>query len=316
MPAGRVHLRFRCESPGPDGSDHGRRRGHAHALGRAQGPARGLRATDDRLAHPRRPRGRRGPDLRDRLARSRPLRRSSPRGPRRSSSPWPTAPAAPCARPPTWSATPTLSWSSPATRRCSAPRSSRACSPHTRRPSAAATMMTTELEDPGTFGRVIRDRGRRGRADRRGEEARRRHRRAARGQGGERRHLRLRRRAARRGPRRSDQRQRPGRVLPARRAAADPRGRRQGDRAPGRGPGGQPRGQRPRRPRPRHRRGASPDPRSPTCAPASRSRIPASTWIDADVEHRARTRPSCPGTSLRGSTSIGVGQHRRADDAR
>ena len=115
-------IRFRCESPGPTALIMAAGAGHADALGRAQGPARGLRATDDRLADPRRPRGRRGPDLRDRLARSRPLP-GPPRGHRDDrAAARPTAPVAPCARPPTWSATRTRSSCSPATRRCSAPR--------------------------------------------------------------------------------------------------------------------------------------------------------------------------------------------------
>ena len=41
---------------------------------------RGLRATDGRLADPRREGGRRGAGLRDRLARSRPLRPAFPNG--------------------------------------------------------------------------------------------------------------------------------------------------------------------------------------------------------------------------------------------
>ena len=61
---------------------------------------------------------------------------------------------------------------------------------------AAATMLTIELDDPGAYGRVVRDCRRLGRAGGRGESRRRRRRLAAGDPRDQRRHLRLRRRAA------------------------------------------------------------------------------------------------------------------------
>ena len=109
------------------------------------------------------------------------------------------------------------------------------------------------------------------------------------------------------------QRQRPGRVLPARRAAADPRGGAAGRRLPGRRTRRESRCQRPRRPRPRHRRGAPAHP----ARPHARRRHDRGSGRDLDRRRRRasrRTRPSCPGTSLRGSTAIGAGTTDRADD--
>ena len=90
---------------------------------------------------------------------------------------------------------------------------------------AAATMLTIELDDPGAYGRVVRtaDGGvekvveakAAGDADAV----------PARDPRDQRRHLRLRRGAARRRARRPLQRQRPGRVLPARRLPGDARRR-------------------------------------------------------------------------------------------
>ncbi len=115
---------------------------------------------------------------------------------------------------------------------------------------AAATVLTTEMEDPGSYGRIVRDSN--GDVQRIAE--------AKAGAGdaitggardprGQQLDLRIRRRRARRRAPRALKRQRPGRVLPGRRAAADPRGRRPCGRPPGGRPPCQPRHQRPRRPR-------------------------------------------------------------------
>ena len=67
-----------------------------------------------------------------------------------------------------------------------------ACSSPRRR-RRAATMLTIELDDPGSYGRVVRERGRGGRARGRGESGRGRRRRAARDPRDQRRRLCLRR---------------------------------------------------------------------------------------------------------------------------
>ena len=161
----------------------------------------------------------------------------------------------------------------------------RARSPTHEEAGAGATVMTTELDDPGTYGRIVR--GGDGDVeqiveakepgDATAEELA-----ITRGQ---RRHLRLRR--ARRSPRPStsignDNAQGEyylGDVLPA-----DPRGGRHDRRLRVAGPRRQPRRQRPRRPRARDRGGAPPPPRGPHAKRRHRSIDPASTWIDADVE--------------------------------
>ncbi len=84
---------------------------------------------------------------------------------------------------------------------------------------AAATMLTIELDDPGAYGRVVRGEG--GEVER-VVEAKVVGRRRPGGAGDprdQRRHLRLRRSSPGRSARRARQRQRPGRVLPARRVA-------------------------------------------------------------------------------------------------
>ena len=157
---------------------------------------------------------------------------------------------------------------------------------------AAATVMTTELEDPGSYGRIIR-----GRATRSSGSSRRRRRATplggARDQGGQRRHLRVRGGAARRlGEIDNDNAQGEyylGDVLPllesrpGRRRVPRPRSRRQ------------PRRERPRRPRARRGRGAGSSPR--TCAPASRSRTrarPGSTPTSRSrPTRRSRREPRC-----------------------
>ena len=168
--------------------------------------------------------------------------------------------------------------------------------------------MTTELDDPGTYGRIVRDADGERRADRRGEGARRRHRRRSS-------------RSARSTPAPTpsppgrspnalgahQQRQRPGRVLPRRRAAADARRRAArspptGRRRPGVNLGVNDRVDLARV----DRGGPPPHPRARTCAPASPSSTPRSTWIDAEVELAPDVTIE-PGTSLRGATSVGAG---------
>ena len=92
------------------------------------------------------------------------------------------------------------------------------------RTEAAATMLTIELDDPGSYGRVVRGDG--GEVERvvEAKAAGDAEPRGARDPRDQRRHLRLRRRPARRGPGRPLQRQRPGRVLPDRRLLGAARG--------------------------------------------------------------------------------------------
>ncbi len=172
--------------------------------------------------------------------------------------------------------------------------------------SAAATMLTIELDDPGSYGRVVRDAE--GEVERvvEAKAAGDADGRAAGDPRDQRRHLRLRGGAARRGARGPLQRQRPGRVLPARRPAGAARGRPRGRRPPRRRPRGDDGGQQPCRPRRGRGRGAPPHPRGATCSPGSPSSIPASTWVDAGVEIAADARIE-PGTSLRGETKVGAG---------
>ena len=114
---------------------------------------------------------------------------------------------------------------------------------------AAATMATMELDDPGDYGRVIRDSD--GSVERVVETK------AAGDATPEElairevntRRLRVRRRRADRGAADARHRQRPGRAVPARRAARDARGGPQGRRAPDRRPRPHARRQRPRRAR-------------------------------------------------------------------
>ena len=102
------------------------------------------------------------------------------------------------------------------------------------------------------------------------------------------------------------QRQRPGRVLPARRLPGALREaghtRR---RPPRRGPRRDDGRQQPRRPRRGRGRGPPPHPRAHMLAGVTIV-DPASTWIDADVEIAADARIE-PGTSLRGATAVGAG---------
>ena len=154
---------------------------------------------------------------------------------------------------------------------------------------AAATMLTIELDDPGSYGRVVRTSRRRGGAGRRGQGRRRRHARAAGDPRDQRRHLRLPGGAARRGARRAFRRQRPGRVLPARCPAGSARGRPRGRRPSRRRPGGDDGRQQPRRPRRGRGRGATPHPRGATCLPGSRSSTPARPGSTP----RSRSRPTC-----------------------
>ena len=141
----------------PDRPDHGRGRGHADALLAAQGPAPGLRAADGRLAGARRARGGRRAGRRDRLARPRPRLRACPTAPRPSSSPRPTAPAAPCAPPHDLvresETVVVLSGDHPL---ITAEIIAALLETH-RAAGAAATVMTVELDDPGAYGRIVRD---------------------------------------------------------------------------------------------------------------------------------------------------------------
>ena len=101
------------------------------------------------------------------------------------------------------------------------------------------------------------------------------------------------------------QRQRPGRVLPRRRAAAAPRRGAARRRPHRRRRRRQPRRQQPRRPRPRQRRGPPPDPR----APHARRRHDHRPRRDLDRRRRRIAADATiePGTTLRGATEIGAG---------
>ena len=101
----------------------------------------------------------RGAGRGDRLARPRPLRGPARRRRDRRPAASPTAPAARCARPlDAGSRRPRPCSSSPATIPLVSRRDHRrACSRPTAAAGAAATVMTTELEDPGSYGRVVRD---------------------------------------------------------------------------------------------------------------------------------------------------------------
>ena len=68
---------YDSEGERPDRVDHGRRRGDSDALVGAEDAPSRLRAPNGGLASARRPRGRRGARVRDRLARTRPLVRAS-----------------------------------------------------------------------------------------------------------------------------------------------------------------------------------------------------------------------------------------------
>ena len=163
-----------------------------------------------------------GADRRDRLARPRHLRCVARRHRDDPAAGGRTAPAAPSGAAPTSSRDSetviVLSGDVPAgLRRVDR----RLCSRPTRDAGAAATVVTAVLDDPGTYGRVVRDRRRRGREDRRGQ-----------GRAGDAtaEELAIREinagiyafdgRAARRRAAEPRQRQRPGRVLPPRRPAA------------------------------------------------------------------------------------------------
>ena len=225
--------------------------------------------------------------------------------PRPSSSRSPTAPAARSAPPRSWCADADTVVVLPGDHPLiSGPMLKELLATH-RDAGAAATVMTVELDDPGAYGRVVRDDA--GEVERIVETK---HPEQvppeilalreiststfafdAGGAGG------------RAGS--ADRRQRGGRVLPRRRAAAAARLGRRGRRPRGRRPRGEPRGQPPRRPRPRRRRGT----------PANRDRHmlagvtivdPAATWIDAGVEIAADARIE-PGTTLRGRTRVGGG---------
>ena len=156
----------------------------------------------------------------------------------------------------------------------------------------AATMLTIELDDPGSYGRVVRDAS--------GEVERVVEAKAAgdadAGAAGDprdqRRHLRLRGGPARRGPRRALQRQRPGRVLPARRLPGPARGGPHGRRPPLRGPRGDDGRQQPRRPGRGRGRGAPPHPRGPHARRRHRRR----SRLDLD-RRRASRSPPTPGSS-------------------
>ena len=151
---------------------------------------------------------------------------------------------------------------------------------------AAATVMTVELDDPGAYGRIVRDAD--GDIERivetknpDGGRAR-----GARDQRDQHRHLRVRRRAADGGARPPRQRQLRRRVLPRRRAAdaarrGPPRVAHKASR-----PERQPRRQQPRRPRRGHRRGPPPDPR----APHARRRHRRRPWLDLDRRRRRDRR--------------------------
>jgi len=106
---------------------------------------------------------------------------------------------------------------------------------------AVATMLTIELDDPAAYGRVVRDSE--------GQSRRRRRRLAAGDPRDQRRHLRLRYRPARSRPPGPLRRQRPGRVLPARRLPGPAGGRPLRRRPPRRRSRGDDGGQQPRRPR-------------------------------------------------------------------
>ena len=173
------------------------------------------------------------------------------RASRRSSSRRPTAPAAPLrAAARRWSPSRTPCSSSPATSAGLGRGDRRAARGPRRARGAAATVMTTELDDPGAYGRVVRGADGEVERDRRDQGAR-----ATRPPRSS--------RSARSTPAPTPstaaplaealdaprQRQRPGRVLPA---DVLPLLREAGERVAAhrrRRPGGDPRGQRPRRPR-------------------------------------------------------------------
>ena len=176
---------------------------------------------------------------------------------------------------------------------------------------AAATMATMELDEPGQYGRVVRDRARQRREGRRGQGRGRRDARAARDPRGQHRDLRVRRRQPARGARPDRQRQRAGRAVPAGRAPEADRVREDGPGARRHGSDAHAGHQRPRRPgeRPKLAQHQIHDRHA-------RNGVtiidPASTLIDADVTIGQDTTIE-PGTSLKGATTIGedcaIGPH-------
>ena len=170
---------------------------------------------------------------------------------------------------------------------------------------AAATMATMEPDEPGAYGRVIRDTdGSVLRVVEAKGGAGRRHARGAPDPRGQHRRLRVRRRRAGGRARRARVRQRPGRALPARRAAGDARRRPHRGGAPDRRSRPHPRRRRPRRPRLRAAGGPAPHPRGaharrrddrrPGVAPASTPTV--TIGRDTTIE---------PFAQLHGSTAIG-----------
>ena len=197
-------------------SGHGGWEGHAHAFLDAEDAASRLRPGDGRLADSGRPRGGRRPGRRDRLARDRP--RSRPARGRRDGR------AAAAGR--HWRRDPRRPGADRGERDRACPLRRRAADldRDDRRPARGPRRLAgggDDADDRARRPRRLRPRRphrlRRGRAGGRGESGRRRRRRTAGDPRDQRRHLRLRRGAAGRRARRHLQRQRPRRVLPARR---------------------------------------------------------------------------------------------------
>ena len=165
------------------------------------------------------------------------------------------------------------------------------------------TILTSVLDDPKAYGRVVRDRDGSVLARRRAEGRRRGHRRHPRDQL---RHLRLRRAGAARGAGAGHHRQRAGREVPDRRGGDRPGRRTPGQRAPA-GRRVADRGRQRPGPAGRGRRRAEPPGRRRSWMRAGVTVVdPASTWVDVQVQ-LARDVRLLPGTQLHGETTVATG---------